>query len=257
MTLKGDVDDLGAIFQNGLSAPSLSRMAALSRQMNAFFAIHLPYLCRTEFQNTYTVFAGGDDFFLVGPWSQQMDLADRLRTEFHRYVADNDQIGFSAGLAMSKPGLPIRRIEAMAEDSLEEAKRLRREALRRDADEATAAHVVTCFDRTIDWTVYRELLDARQRLQEQTADMSHGYVYDLLHLVELSESITTRPENALWRSRFYYRTARALESIRRLDRHERERRMTELAAEIVRRGIERFAGDYRIALFGHLYRNRK
>ena len=57
MTLKGDVDDLGAIFQRGLQAPSLSRMAALSRQMNAFFSVHLPYLCRTEFRDTYTVFA--------------------------------------------------------------------------------------------------------------------------------------------------------------------------------------------------------
>ena len=40
MTLKGDVDNLGAIFERGLEAPSLSRMAALSRQMNAFFAVH-------------------------------------------------------------------------------------------------------------------------------------------------------------------------------------------------------------------------
>jgi CRISPR-associated protein Csm1 len=37
MTLKGDVDNLGALFQQGLNEPTFAKMAALSRQMNAFF----------------------------------------------------------------------------------------------------------------------------------------------------------------------------------------------------------------------------
>ena len=249
MTLKGDVDNLGAIFQRGLPAPSLSRMAALSRQMNAFFSVHLPYLCRTEFRDTYTVFAGGDDFFLVGPWAQQMDLAERLREDFHRYVACNARIGFSAGLAMTKPGLPVRRLEAMAEDSLEDAKAFRTEA-------GDTKNAVTCFGRTVGWRRYRELLEARECLQTLAGDLSHGYVHRLLSLVDLAGSVESRPENAIWRSRFYYHTSRALERLRGLDRSERRQRMEVLAKAIVQQGIERFEGDYRIALFGHLYRNR-
>ena len=252
MTLKGDVDNLGAIFRQGLDAPSLSRMAALSRQMNAFFAVHLPFLCHGEsrFRNTYTVFAGGDDFFLIGPWTRQMDLAVQLRDDFHRYVAGNARLSFSAGLAMTKPGLPVRRIEAMADDSLENAKALQRKT-------GGTKNAVTCFDRTIDWSDFRELLDVRERLQELTRGMSHGYVYGLLNLVDLAESVSSHPENALWRSRFYYRTWRALESVGGVGRDERRRRMEVLAQEIVQGGIERFGGDYRIALFGHLYRNRR
>ena len=251
MTLKGDVDNLGAIFQRGLEAPSLSRMAALSRQMNAFFAVHLPHLCRTEFRNTYTVFAGGDDFFLIGPWTQQVALAARLRTDFHHYVSDNAGVGFSAGLAMTKPRLPVRRLEAMAEHALESAKTFRRKS------GGARKNAVSCFDRSIGWSDFRELIEARERLEGLATHMSHGYVYGLLHLVELYENVDSRPENALWRSRFYYRTSRALESIRGLDRDERRRRLDELAVEIVQGGIERFGGDYRIALFGHLYRNRR
>ncbi len=250
MTLKGDVDNLGAIFQHGLEAPSLSRMAAMSRQMNAFFAIHLPYLCRTKFENTYTVFAGGDDFFLIGPWTHQMELATRLRTDFHRYVSENDRIGFSAGLAMTKPGLPVRQLGEMAEHSLEKAKTFRRKA-------GGAKNAAACFDRPIDWSDYRELLEARERLQELATHMSHSYVYGLLDLVDMAEKVSSHPENALWRSRFYYRTSRTLESIRWIDRNERRRRLEGLAAEIVQGGIGRFRGDYRIALFSHLYRNRK
>ena len=246
MTLKGDVDNLGAIFQRGLRAPSLSRIAALSRQMNAFFTVHLPHLCHTEFRNTYTVFAGGDDFLLIGPWTRQLDLASRLRGDFSRYVTNNPPIGFSAGLAMTKPGLPVPQIETIAEESLEGAKRFRR-------TDGRDKNAVTCFDRTVDWSDYRELLDARKRLRDLTSDMSHRYVYGLLQLVELAEGVPFRPENARWRSRFYYQTARALEKVRGLDR---KQRLEKLATEIVREGIDRFGGDYRIALFDHLYRNR-
>ena len=33
-TLKGDVDNLGAIFERGLARPTFAKIAALSRQMN-------------------------------------------------------------------------------------------------------------------------------------------------------------------------------------------------------------------------------
>ncbi len=124
MTLKGDVDNLGAIFQRGLSEPTFARMAALSRQLNAFFAVYLPALCQSqpEFRNTYTVFAGGDDFFLIGPWCSQIQLAARMRQEFVRYVAGNPGITYSAGLTMTKPGLPIRALGELAEGALEHAK---------------------------------------------------------------------------------------------------------------------------------------
>ena len=251
MTLKGDVDNLGTIFQHGLMAPSLSRMVALSRQMNAFFSVHLPYLCRTEFPTTYTVFAGGDDFFLIGPWSHQVGLASRLRGDFHKYAANNGEIGFSAGLAMTKPGLPVRRFEAMAEESIEKSKAFQQ-------DGVPTKNAVTCFGRTVDWTTFRELLGARKRLRDliQDKNMSHGYAYALLHLVELAESVKLHPENARWRSRFYYLTSRAMGNVRGLGPDQRKQRMEELAAEIVQGGIERFRGDYRVALFGHLYRNR-
>ena len=88
MTVKGDVDNLGTIFLHGLKAQSFSREAALSRQLNAYFAIYLPWLCQQEYQETYTVFAGGDDFFLIGPWRQQMQLVKKIRNEFGRYVRE-------------------------------------------------------------------------------------------------------------------------------------------------------------------------
>jgi len=38
--LKGDIDNLGELFRVGLRQPTFAKMAALSRQVNGFFAIY-------------------------------------------------------------------------------------------------------------------------------------------------------------------------------------------------------------------------
>ncbi|MGQ9921966.1 MAG: type III-A CRISPR-associated protein Cas10/Csm1, partial [Desulfobacca sp.] len=67
--LKADVDNLGVIMLEGLPPEkfTLARLATLSRQMHFFFCFYLPYLLQKEkdFQDTYTVFAGGDDLFVI------------------------------------------------------------------------------------------------------------------------------------------------------------------------------------------------
>ena len=250
-TLKGDIDNLGLIFQQGLAEPTFAKMAALSRQTNAFFAVYLPWLCRKEYPNTYTVFAGGDDFFLIGPWRSQMALARRLREEFTRYVAGNPELHFSAGLSTTKPGLPIRHFAALGEQALEDAKALRPE---KDA--------VTCFGETISWDDFDALGKAESDLKvlDEELGLSTGYVYGLIELVEKAETVHTRPEHAIWHSQFAYRTARMLERLPGLrDRSkadERRRLQQRLAQVIAQAGIERFGGSYRIPLFTHLYQTR-
>ncbi|WP_304302509.1 type III-A CRISPR-associated protein Cas10/Csm1 [Chromatium okenii] len=250
-TLKGDVDNLGLIFQQGLEAPTFAKMAALSRQMNAFFALYLPWRCRTRFPNAYTVFAGGDDFFLLGPWQTQMELARDLRTEFTRYVAGNQGIHFSGGLSLTKPGLPVRHLAELGEQALDAAKTSRPE---KDS--------VTCFGQTVPWTTFDALDAAGGELSRLTGelDLSTSYLYGLLELIDKAERIHERPENAIWHSQFAYRTVRMLESapgLRGKDKNdERRRLLQQLAQVIAQQGIERFGGAYRIPLFTHLYQTR-
>ncbi|HQT82167.1 MAG TPA: type III-A CRISPR-associated protein Cas10/Csm1, partial [Ferrovaceae bacterium] len=54
LALKGDIDNLGALFQQGLQQPTFAKMASLSRQINFFFALWLPWFCEygTEQQVT-------------------------------------------------------------------------------------------------------------------------------------------------------------------------------------------------------------
>jgi len=250
-TLKGDVDNLGLIFEKGLgNAISFSKTAALSRQMHAFFTVYLPWLCHSEFEDSYTVFAGGDDFFLIGPWLSQIKLASKLRQAFQRYVAHNPEVHFCAGISTTPPGLPITQLGDLAEDALEQAKTHNPDNL-----ETTPKNAVSCFNRQMSWQKFAELTEQRlSRLQDLCKDnnLSTGYVHGLLNLIEMAEKVDQNPENALWRSYFAYRTARLLER-KPLNKDQRKRRQAELAEEIAHAGIIRHGGNYRVTLYCHLY----
>ncbi|PKM37876.1 MAG: type III-A CRISPR-associated protein Cas10/Csm1 [Gammaproteobacteria bacterium HGW-Gammaproteobacteria-10] len=253
-TLKGDVDNLGMIFQSGLGDDtSFSKTAALSRQINAFFTIYLPWLCQTEYTNCYTVFAGGDDFFLIGPWLSQINLAGKMRQAFQEYVAHNPEVHFSAGISTTKPGLPINQLGEMAEDALERAK-----AHNPGQVAPSPKNAVNCFNQAMFWEEFSALAIRRKRLQELSEDMdlSTGYVYGLLNLIDMAEKVDEKPENAIWHSYFAYRTVRMLERNKQLDKEQRKRRQEELAEEIANAGITRHGSNYRVALFCHLYQQR-
>jgi CRISPR-associated protein Csm1 len=254
--LKGDVDNLGLLFQQGLHNPSFAREAGFSRQLNAFFAIWLPAVCASEpdFQDCYTVFAGGDDFFLVGPWKKQIELARRMRSDFARYVAANPRITFSTGLSVTKPGLPIRQLAHAAEGALDEAKK-------RQLGGRLVKDGVRLFDRTVGWNILEQLLSVSASLDgwREEYGLSTGFVYDLLRYVDMAENLAganARLEDALWRSHFFYRTYRMLEKNRNLDRDARKRCLDELADKLGDQGIHAYKGDFRIALYTHLYQHR-
>jgi CRISPR-associated protein Csm1 len=236
-------------------------MAALSRQMNAFFAVWLPWLCRTRYPSTYTVFAGGDDFFLIGPWRSTIRLAREMRQDFGRFVAANPDIHFSAGLAMTKPGLPIRQMGELAECALDGAKD------RRDASGRLVKDAVTCFGYRVDWADFDRLLDVQAQLEDSRGEigLSTGYLYDLQALADMAEDLrraetdpahAPRVESALWSSRFAYRTRRMLESKRRLPEADRQRWQQRLG-ELLGDGIRRHGAAFKIALFTHLYHHRR
>ena len=242
MTLKGDVDNLGQIFQKGLAEPTFAKMAALSRQINAFFAVWLPAYCVQHYPDTYTVFAGGDDFFLIGPWRSTQKLAADMAEHFKTFVAENPEIHFSAGLVMSKPGLPIHTLAAQAEEALAAAK-------------GEGKNAATLFGQHVRWNEWPKVSAAEQALESLAKDyqLSTGYVYGLLHLIDLATD-KNNPETAMWRSRFAYRTRRYV--VDKLKGPERPTAQARLAEALGEKGIAQLQGKYRIPLFNYFYRQR-
>lgn len=242
ITLKGDIDNLGALFQSGLEKPTFARWASLSRQVNAFFALWLPWYCEHgsggRFRNTYTVFAGGDDFFLIGPWEATIELASAMRREFARYVA-RDDITFSLGAAMTHPKTPARHLAEAAEHGLELAKKHKD----KDGKSKNAAHL---WGTTTSWGDWHELTATRrEKLNELVQDQSTGFLYGLLLLSDQTES--NRPEDALWRSRLHYRCTRLVK-----DKTLRQRLIVEAGD-----ALNKYRGGYRLPVSMLLYRQRK
>lgn len=258
-TLKGDVDNLGRIFEQGLERPTFAKMAALSRQMNAFFAIWLPWYCSQRYPSVYTVFAGGDDFFLIGPWRNTMLLARDMQARIAEYVSGNSQIHFSAGLAMTKPGVPVRQMGGLAEQALDASKD-------RTEGGRLVKNAVTCFGHTVVWDDFSDLMELAQALESKRGEMplTTGYLHGLQFLADMAEDLNQKKVNpdhnprldsALWNSRFTYRTWRMLERVRGLDGDARRRWQQELGA-ILGGAISRYGAAFKIALFTHLYQHR-
>lgn len=249
--LKGDVDHLGRIFQEGLRdkttgrGASFAKMAALSREVNAFFAVVAPWLCRTQFPSVYTVFAGGDDFTFIGPIHQTQRFAETLREAFERFVAKNPEVHFSVGMTVVKSGAPVGRFAEQAEEALGAAK-------------AVGRNRVTIFGRTVDWTDWKRLRDVEAKFEElrEACGLSTAYLYQLFNALELAER-RNDPRAAIWRSRLFYQTTRFVtEAFRRRNLSgDPQARITQMLQAFCG-SLEAHRGDLRIPLTNLFYRIR-
>lgn len=252
--LKGDIDNLGAIFQQGQKRPSFTKSALLSRQINAFFAVYLPTLCKEKYCNSYTVFAGGDDFFLIGPWYEIICLASEMRNKFHEYCANNEKLHFSAGILLTKPGAPVNQLAERTESALELAKH----AL--DAHGKASKNNVYCLEQVMKWTDFEQVVQAcldLKNIQDQYG-LSTAFLYALLSWCDMAEKEHLQPEMTLWRSQLYYKIYRHLESLPAYKGNkETLKKCTADLAVILAKNLQKFKGRYRVAVTTHLYRYRK
>lgn len=60
-----------------------------------------------DFNKIYTVYSGGDDLVLVGPWETMIVFSIFLNWQFRKYTCNNPFITLSAGLTFIKPNFPI------------------------------------------------------------------------------------------------------------------------------------------------------
>jgi len=130
--LRADVDRLGAVFRRGIRRQSISRLATLSSLLDLFFSGWLNRLAERVSAGSrqegavpnvlYTVYAGGDDLFVVGPWDATVRLAHALQADFTRFCCQNANLTVSAGLVFVKPHFPVQRFAELSGNALDAAK---------------------------------------------------------------------------------------------------------------------------------------
>lgn len=161
--LKADVDDLGNLFVNGLrregdeEVVSISRLATFSRMLNLFFNGVVNQLLQDRYSSCYTVYSGGDDLLVVGPWDEVLDLAEELHNCFTRFTANNPNLTFSAGASVFKARFPIAKAIEMAAVNLEKAKE-------KDTN-GSPKNQIHIFNEEIKWGDYSYLLEQGKKLE--------------------------------------------------------------------------------------------
>lgn len=255
--LKADIDNLGLIFASGLNPLNigLSKFSTLSSQLNNFFTLFLPHFLKTEeqFNNIYTVFGGGDDLFLVGPWNKILDFSLCLYKKFKEYVCNNSMITLSAGISLNKPGEPVISLARRAEDALEVSKG----KPHKDS--------ITIFGECVKWDEFETLIAIKDKLLKwkQEGIINNAMLYKLnmlVHDVKTEKAILANKKNISvdeiecfkWRSRFKYNVVRnAGQKLKKTERDEVIEKVLEAA-----KWLEKHGGKFKIPLWSVIYDQR-
>ncbi len=244
--LKADIDNLGTIFIEKLpnmEKPNFAKYNMVSRLINNFFTINLPYFLQKEFSNIYTVFAGGDDLFLIGSWSEILDFSKRFKEHFDAYfVTDASKMSFSASITLVKPSTPVGYQARVSEEALEIMK-------------AEGKNGVRLFENSIPYRNFFTLLEISKDLEarKKSLGLSTGFFYGLIELAEMKEH-DQLIENTMWNSKLRYLGYRNV-----VDKQKGKEKKEEASALITKIGndIQRFGKSYEVALFKNLYEERK
>jgi CRISPR-associated protein Csm1 len=146
--LRMDVDNLGKIFAKGLGDKhSLPRLAGLSRQMSYFFKTYLNSLAKNRNSNFIEllknskhltkearselvfIYAGGDDLFISGAWSQVAEFAFDVYQAFRAYTGYNPDITLSGGVSINDVKFPLYQAASESGEAEEKAKGNGRDSL--------------------------------------------------------------------------------------------------------------------------------
>jgi len=208
--LKADVDRMGMLFSKGLpqAKASLSYYLSLSRQLDLFFRGILPNLFlepppeHPDFRNIYTVYAGGDDLLLVGPWRTMFAFAVYMQGQFRAYVCQHPTLTLSAGLTVCHSRFPLSQAASQAHSALSKAKETRNQ--------------VCVFDTVLSWPDFEQALDDAVFLDRIMAEggadgieVRKSFIYRLIRYCQMEEEARSgKLKSMLWRSHLRYDIAR-------------------------------------------------
>lgn len=183
---KADVDNLGALFALGLKSPdsedyrlTFSRLSTMSRMLDLFFSSYLPHLISQNdyYKNTYTVFAGGDDLFLIGPYKSTIDLAFDIEKQFRYFCGENREVTLSGGVGVFKPNTPIGFMAEVTESKIKQSK-----------GQSNPLHKnnFSLFSGTANWQIFsNEMAKFSEIAKMNKNTFSISFLYKILNLIQL------------------------------------------------------------------------
>jgi len=200
--LKADVDNMGKFLEKSDVTDSFENFDTFSKTMDSFFSVYIPQkLMKEKYPNTYTIFVGGDDLFLLGAWDEVLEMAREIEHEFKAFVKSDD-LSISFGIAIAKPSTPISYLADYTEKLLEEAK-----GIDEEKEVAHPKDAISLFGETVKWNDYLEVYDILyNKLENFEKHLNTAFLYRLLELIEMSKKVKYSNDivSTMWKSKFRY-----------------------------------------------------
>lgn len=208
--IRADVDNLGQAFVSGFENPknqnryvTLSRTAALSRQLSLFFKLHMnEILSKSSYKlqeggmhprNVTICYSGGDDLFIVGSWNEVIEMAVDIRRDFERYTQGT--LTFSAGIGIYGESYPISAIASEVAELEDASKALPgKNAVtifpdgRSHTVKSPAGGMISVEDGTYGWREFEQCVIEEKyrqiyRFFQISEERGMNFLYNLLELI--------------------------------------------------------------------------
>ena len=230
MALKADIDKLGDTFR-ALYKEDFRKYNRLSREVDFFFSDYITSLVSKK-DNVYTVFAGGDDLFLIGEYKEIVALAKEIRDEFYKFSLTKTTI--SMGLVMFKPSTPINFVSHLTDEAEHRAKRER--------DSIDIFGVSMKYDEFIQ--IENDFNKVVKYLEDNKVDTTTFY-YRLIELCDMKENINQNIRNAMWKSKLNYIFRR------NIDKDDNDSEIFTLLSNLIEKGEK-----FKPSIFLKIYENK-
>ena len=178
--LRMDVDNLGRKFQNGIPKKlcTLPRYAALSRSFDYFFSGYLNRIQSDQdpqCQQSFIVYSGGDDVFVVAEWNIAIKIAEQIREDFREFTCGNDKFSISGGVAIIKAKFPIMKGAEQSDDEEKNAKKHGNKS-----EKNSISFMQTPLDWDIEFPLVRDKKDEIISKVKSSSELSRSFIGKVL-----------------------------------------------------------------------------
>lgn len=132
---------------------------------------------KINFEDIYTVYSGGDDLVLIGPWETMIIFSMVLFQQFEKFTCSNPDITLSAGLAFVKPKHPIASAIKEADQLLKLSK-------------ANDKKRISLFNTTLEWENFLNLkpifIALNEAIEKDDQNKLKPFFYRLLNYRQMA-----------------------------------------------------------------------
>ena len=210
--LRMDVDNLGQIFAYGFPTKNrtFSRLSTLSRSLDYFFKGYLNKIWEQEKykEDTFILYSGGDDLFIVGKWYVIIEMAEEIKTYFQNWSCFNPAVSLSGGVAIVTGKFPILKASEFADEAEFLAKEYKNNNIQKNA--------FSLMNYSLNWDIeYPVVKHLKEEIKDcLDNDLPKAFISNIYNFYENRKMQREKNQNESWQWQLAYNLARMISRVK-------------------------------------------